>query len=64
MTEVESQPVGPDERAGLLDVLAQHLAQRVVQHVGAGVIATNRRRDAATSMAAVTGVPGSQRAAA
>ena len=42
VAEVESQPVGRDERAGLLDVLAQHLAQRVVQHVGAGVIATNR----------------------
>ena len=44
VAEVEPQPVGADERAGLLDVLAEHLAQRVVQHVRAGVVATDRRR--------------------
>ena len=43
VAEVEAQPVGPDQRAGLLDVLAEHLAQRVVQHVRAGVVAADRR---------------------
>ena len=33
--EVEAQAVRRDERAGLLDVVAEHLAQRVVQQVGA-----------------------------
>ena len=42
VAEVEAQPVGSDQRAGLLDVLAQHLAQRVVQHVRAGVVAADR----------------------
>ena len=37
--EVEAQPVGRDQRAGLLDVLAEHLAQGVVQQVGGGVVA-------------------------
>ena len=41
MAEVEAQPIGADERAGLLDVLAEHRAQRVVQQVGAGVVAAD-----------------------
>ena len=40
--EVEAQPVGRDERAGLLDVLAEHLAQGVVQEVGGRVVAAGR----------------------
>ena len=36
--EVEAQLVGPDPRAGLLDVQAQDLAQGGVQHVGGGVV--------------------------
>ena len=40
--EVEAQPVGRDERPGLLDVVAEHLAQRVVQQVGGGVVAPGR----------------------
>ena len=40
--EVEPQPVGPDVRAGLLDVIAEHAAQRPVQQVRAGVVATDR----------------------
>ena len=42
VAEVEAQPVGRHQRAGLLDVLAEHLAQRVVQHVRAGVVAADR----------------------
>ena len=37
--EVEAQPVRRDQRAGLLDVRAEHLAQRRVQQVRRGVIA-------------------------
>ncbi len=40
--EVEPQPVGTDPRAGLLDVLAEHLAQRPVQDVRAGVVLADR----------------------
>ncbi len=39
--EVEAQAVGVDQRALLLHVLAEHLAQRPVQDVGAGVVATD-----------------------
>src|SRR5690606_19688861 len=39
VAEVEPQPVGRDQRALLLDVLAQHLAQGPVEDVGAGVVA-------------------------
>ena len=39
--EVEAQPVGADVRAGLLDVLAEHPAQRPVQQVRAGVVAAD-----------------------
>ena len=41
VAEVEAQPVGGDQRALLLDVLAQHLAQRPVQQVGGGVVAAD-----------------------
>ena len=34
VAEVEAQPVGRDQRALLLDVVAEHLAQRPVQEVG------------------------------
>ena len=46
VAEVEAQPIRSDERAGLLDVLAEHLAQRVVQQVSAGVVAPDRGRAA------------------
>ena len=39
--EVEAQAIGADQRAGLLDVLAEHLAQRVVEDVRAGVVAAD-----------------------
>jgi hypothetical protein len=41
VAEVEAQAVGADQRAGLLDVLAEHLAQRMVQDVRAGVVAAD-----------------------
>ncbi len=41
MAEVEAQTVGADERARLFDVLAEHLAQGVVEDVGASVVAAN-----------------------
>ena len=40
--EVEAQAIGRDERARLLDVPAEHLAQRGVQQVRGGVIAPRR----------------------
>jgi hypothetical protein len=40
--EVEAQPIGRDQRAGLLDVRAEHLPQRRVQQVRRGVIAPGR----------------------
>ena len=39
--EVEAQAVGIDERAGLLDVRAEDLAQRGVEQVRAGVVAAD-----------------------
>ena len=39
--EVEAQPVGRDQRALLRDVVAQHLAQRLVQQVGRGMVAAD-----------------------
>ena len=39
VAEVEAQSIGPDERAGLLDVLAEDVAERVVEDVRAGVVA-------------------------
>ena len=41
VAEVEAQAVGRDQRARLLHVLAEHLAQRPVQDVGAGVVAAD-----------------------
>ncbi len=38
MGEIETQPVGRDQRALLRDMVAEHLAQRLVQQVGRGVI--------------------------
>ena len=40
--EVEPQPILVHHRAGLLHVLAEHLAERVVEQVGAGVVAADR----------------------
>ena len=40
--EVEPQAIGRDERSRLLDVRAEHLAQRRVQQVRRGVIAPRR----------------------
>ena len=42
MHEVESQAIGRDERAGLLDVRAEHLAQRRMQQMRGRVIAARR----------------------
>ena len=39
LREVETGLVGIDQRAALLDVSAQHLAQRLVHQVGGGVVA-------------------------
>ncbi len=39
MREIEAQMIGRHQRAGLLDVLAQHFAQARVQQVGGGVVA-------------------------
>ena len=41
VAEVEPQPVGRHQRAGLLDVVAQHLPQGPVEQVGAGVVAAD-----------------------
>ena len=43
--EVEAQPIGRHQRARLLDVRAEHLAQRRVQKVGRGVVAPRRVAD-------------------
>ena len=43
MREVEAQPVGRDQRALLRDVIAQHLAQRLVQQMGGGVVGADMR---------------------
>ena len=40
--EVEAQPIGRDERAGLFDVRAEHVAQRGMQQVRGGVVAARR----------------------
>ena len=42
MREVEAQPVGRDERALLRDVIAQHLAQRLVQKMRRGMVLADR----------------------
>ena len=42
MREVEAQLVGPHGRAGLLDVLAQQVAERLVQHVRRRVVGHGR----------------------
>ena len=42
VAEVEAQAVGRDERTRLLHVLAEHLAQRPVQQVRAGVVPADR----------------------
>ncbi len=39
MRKVETQPIGIDNAAGLLDVRAEHFAQRGVQQVRGGVVA-------------------------
>jgi len=40
--EVEPQPLGRDERAGLFGVPAEHFAQGVVHQVRGGVVAADR----------------------
>ena len=42
VAEVEAEPVGPDPRTLLLDVVAEDLAQGPVQEVGGGVVASDR----------------------
>ena len=41
--EVEAQVVGSDQRTGLTDAFAQHLAQRGVQQMGRRVVALGRQ---------------------
>ena len=43
MHEVEAQPVGRDQRAALGDVIAEHLAQRLVQQMRRRVMGADRR---------------------
>ena len=43
MREVEAQPVGRDQRALLRDVIAQHLAQRLVQQMRRRMVAADAR---------------------
>ena len=43
MREVEAQPVGRHQRALLRDVIAEHLAQRLVQQMGRGMVGADRR---------------------
>ena len=50
--EVEAQAVGRDEGALLVDVVAQHVAQRRVQQVGGGVVASDRPRAGRASIEA------------
>ena len=45
MREVEAQLVGPHGGAGLLDVVAEHLAQALVQEMRAGVVRLRREAD-------------------
>ncbi len=42
MREVESQPVGSDQGAGLLDVISQNAAQGRMQDMGGGVVELDR----------------------
>ena len=39
MGEVEAEPVGAHQRAGLLDVVAEHLLQGRLEEVGGGMVA-------------------------
>ena len=41
VAEVEAQAIGGDQRALLLHVVAEHLAQGPVQEVGGGVVAAD-----------------------
>ena len=40
--EVEAQPIGRNQRARLLDVLAEHLSKRGMEQVSRGVVAAGR----------------------
>ena len=51
LREVETGLVGIDQRAALLDVSAQHLAQRLVHQVGGGVVAHGARGRTASTRA-------------
>ena len=42
MGEIEAQPVGRDQRALLRDMVAEHLAQRLVQQMGGGMVGADR----------------------
>ena len=43
MREVEAQPVGRYQRALLRDMIAEHLAQRLVQQMRRGMVGADRR---------------------
>ena len=62
VAEVEAQPVGRHQRALLLDVVAEHLAQRPVQDVGAGVVAADGVAALAVDAARRPSWPGLDRA--
>ena len=57
LDEVEAQAIGRDQRAGLLDVRPEHLAQRGVQQVRRRCDCGGWRRDASASTASVTAAP-------
>ena len=44
MGKIEAQPVGRDQRALLRDMIAEHLAQRLVQQVRRGVVGARMAR--------------------
>ena len=60
MREVEAQPVRAHGGAGLLDVLAEVVAQRALQQVGAGVVGHRRAGARRRVDARVHGVAGAQ----
>ena len=60
--EVEAQPVGRDQRALLRDVIAEHLAQRLVQEMGRRMVGADRRRGARDRRRAASAIADLERA--
>ncbi len=57
MREIEAQPVGRHQRALLRDVIAEHLAQRLVQQMRRRMVLRGSRRDAHDRPSSATGTP-------